>query len=146
MKFFKFFISAAIAFSIFYVLNNRLNVAGISLPPLGKFLNPFEGFWQNAEHDAISADGFIKIPQLESNVIIKYDSNLVPHIFAENDADLYTASGYVAAFHRLWQLELVTHNAAGRLSEIIGQATVNMDRDQRRMGMPWSAKKVINEW
>ncbi len=146
MKFFKFLACISLSIALFYVLNNRLILNSTAIPPLGKFLNPYEGFWQNAESTPLTAPEKFNINTLQEEVLVKYDSNFIPHIFAENDPDLYTAAGYVAAFHRLWQIELVTHNAAGRLSEIIGPATIPLDQEQRRIGMVWSAKRVIEEW
>jgi len=146
MKFFKFLISIGLTLASIYFLSIRLHVGQSTLPPLGKFLNPFQGFWQNAKPGSIDEPEEFSIPGLSEKVTIKYDTNLIPHIFAQNNQDLYTAAGYVAASQRLWQIELVTHHAAGRLSEIIGNKTVNMDREQRRIGMTWSARKVLEEW
>lgn len=146
MKFFKFLISVVITAALFYFGNTRLKTDLGNIPPPGKFLNPYGGFWQNAEKGAIDTDPYLEMPGLHDQAEIKYDSNLIPHIFANNIHDLSFASGYVSAYHRLWQMELITHNAAGRLSEIIGEATLQIDREARRTGMVWSAKKVLDEW
>ena len=58
---------------------------------------------------------------LESPVTVIFDTLRIPHIFAENDIDLYFAQGYIMASERLWQMEFQTHAASGRLSEIIGE-------------------------
>ena len=42
-------------------------------------------------------------------------------------------------------MEFQTHAAAGRLSEIIGEAAVNHDRSERRRGMPYGAEMAIEE-
>ncbi len=139
MKIFRFILS----FSITICLTVALNMKMGPLPPLGKFLDPFGGFWANAR----SADEIPKkldLPGLTSEVKVLYDDILVPHIFASNEDDLYLAVGYVHAYHRLWQMEFQTHAAAGRLSEIAGDLTLDMDRGMRRIGMVYGAENFIN--
>ena len=76
---------------------------------------------------------------------IQYDEQLIPHLFAENDLDLYRAQGYITAKHRLWQMEFQTFAAAGRVSEIIGPAAIEYDRGQRRKGMVFGAENALDE-
>lgn len=128
--------------AIFYVLNTKLG----SLPPIGKFLAPSEGIWQNETDDATS--GSVSINGLDDDVTVHYDAQQIPHVFAKNDYDLYKAQGYITAKHRLWQMEFQTFAAGGRLSEIIGENALNFDRTQRRKGMLYAAEnnlKVIKE-
>lgn len=47
MKSLKFVISLVFTCAFVYGLNRSWNV-GSPIPPLGKFLNPFQGFWRNA--------------------------------------------------------------------------------------------------
>ena len=115
MKFFKFILSLLIMLGIFYAFNTKLG----SIPPIGKFLDPSNGIWQN-EHDE-SLTGNINIEGLSDIVTVHYDEQLVPHIFAQNDLDLYKAQGYITAKHRLWQMDFQTLASGGRLSEIIGE-------------------------
>jgi len=142
MKLVKLLFTLILSGTLFYVLDNKTG----GLPPIGRLIDPFTGFWQNATSVPLEYTETVDIPGLSGNVTVKYDSNLVPHIFAGNDQDLFAASGYIIARHRLWQMELITHNAAGRLSEIIGPATIEADRLQRRIGMRTSAEKVLQEW
>ncbi len=83
--------------------------------------------------------------QLHSPVHIVIDSLRIPHIFADNEEDLYFAQGYIMAFDRLWQMEFQTHAAGGRLSEIIGEKALPYDRFQRRIGMVHGAEKGLIE-
>ena len=140
MKLFKFLLSFILTISIFYVLDAKLG----SIPPIGKFLSPTQGVWQN-EHDE-SIAGNVQIEGLKDEVIVHYDEQLIPHIFAQNDLDLYKAQGYITAKHRLWQMEFQTHAAAGRLSEIIGEKALNYDRAQRRKGMGFGADYLEEKW
>ncbi len=139
MKLVKFILSLILTVAVFYVLDTKLG----SAPPIGKFLNPAQGIWQN-EHDE-SISGNLQIDGLTAEVIVHYDEQLIPHIFAQNDLDLYKAQGYITAKHRLWQMEFQTHAAEGRLSEIIGEKALNYDRAQRRKGMGFGAEKALKK-
>lgn len=117
------------------------------IPPLGTFLSPQHGFWQNAEPAIRPASLNINFPQLKDKVQVYFDDRLVPHIFAQNDEDLYFVQGYVHAKYRLWQMEFQTMAASGRLSEILGagqnDAYLNYDRNMRRIGMVYGAKRSL---
>lgn len=138
MKYLKFLVAAILAAAIFYGLNHKIG----AVPPLGKFLNPAEGFWQN-EQSLDAGKGNLILPELTAPVVVHYDENLIPHVFAENDHDLYMAQGYLTAQHRLWQMEFQTYAAAGRISEIIGADALEYDRRQRRKGMGYGAERAL---
>jgi len=138
MKFTRFAIFLLLTTAIIYSLNRSWG----SVPALGKFLDPFHGFWQNAE----SGPGInpeVELDGLGATVAVFYDSMLIPHIYAANDNDLYFAQGYVTAQHRLWQMEFQTHAGAGRISEIIGDAALDFDRTQRRLGMMYASENAL---
>ena len=139
MKFVKFFISLVLFISVFYGLDNKFG----DVPPMGKFLSPNQGFWNNeiTESDAVKAS--LEIPGLKNEVTVHYDESLIPHVFAQNDEDLYRAQGYITAQHRLWQLEFQTFASAGRLSEIVGADAIEYDRGQRRKGMGFGADNAL---
>lgn len=156
MKYSGFLLSLFFTLSWAYTLHHRLPdlpLIGKSLakssianmPPLGKFLNPFEGCWQNAEGVVPDLPEQLTLPQLQAPVKVVYDQRLVPHIYAQNDHDLYFAQGYVTAFFRLWQMDFTTRVAAGRLSEVIGPKTLDFDRQQRRKGMVYAAENALSE-
>lgn len=113
------------------------------LPPIGNFFSPFSGFWQNAEPSAFSLPKRIQLPGLQQPVKVHIDDRRVPHIFAQNEHDLYFVQGYLVARDRLWQMEFISYAASGRISELIGDKALRFDRIQRRMGLPWSATKAI---
>ncbi|MES2796414.1 MAG: penicillin acylase family protein [Bacteroidota bacterium] len=144
MKIIKALISLAITGYLIYFL--QFGAAG--LPALGKFLNPFTGFWTNSEIKNSSSESEVstkdlKLPDLIEEVSIKYDENGVPHIFAKNNHDLYFAQGFVTAQDRLWQMEFQTHFAAGRISEIVGEKGLESDLYQRRMGAVYGAENSL---
>ena len=139
MKYFKLILSFALTIGVFFALNTKFG----SIPPIGKFLNPYSGVWQNETDEAI--DGEVLIPELKDKVTVHYDAQLIPHVFAQNEIDLYRAQGYLTAKHRLWQMEFQTYAAAGRLSEIIGEAALNYDRQERRRGMGFGAEQTVKK-
>jgi penicillin amidase len=55
----------------------------------------------------------------------------VPHVFADTNAALFTAYGYVVAQDRLWQLEVARRTARGQLAEILGPSFLAADRNAR---------------
>lgn len=144
MKVIKFSVSLLVTLGLIYFLNNSWTIGGKPIPPLGKFLDPFHGFWQNIESENNSATIDLTIEGLQAPVNVRFDSLMIPHIFAQNDADLYLAQGYVTAMHRLWQMEFQTHAAAGRISEILATDDIlNFDRAQRRLGMVYGARRAL---
>jgi penicillin amidase len=120
---------------------------GSQLPPVGRFFNPFSGIWQNAPAAADQQrSSEISLPGLEEEVRIIFDERMVPHIFAQNETDLFYAQGYVMARFRLWQMDISVRAAGGMLSEILGEVTLEKDRQQRRKGMLWAAERTWEAW
>ncbi|NME71772.1 penicillin acylase family protein [Flammeovirga aprica] len=109
---------------------------------MGKFLDPFQGFWQNEVKNEKLPE-YIQLPKMISEGTIYYDSLLIPHIYCKNEHDLYYLQGYITARHRLWQMDFQSMAAAGRLSEIFGSITVEYDRNIRRQGLQYGAEKFI---
>jgi penicillin amidase len=83
----------------------------------------------------------LQIAGLHQPVQVVYDEMAVPHVFAQDDHDLYLAQGYLTAKDRLWQMEFQTHFAGGRISEIVGEKGMASDQFQRRMGSVYGAEK-----
>lgn len=136
-------IKALICIVIPILLAYALNTKFGNTPPILKFLNPFTGFWQNAENATVKSSKNLVLKETIANVDIAFDDRMIPHIFAQNDHDVYYAQGYVTAKHRLWQMDFQTRFAAGRLSEVVGRKAIEVDRYQRRMGMVYGAEKSL---
>lgn len=79
-------------------------------------------------------DGTINVTGLTAEVEILRDEFGIPHIYAQNQDDLFFAQGYVHAQDRFWQMEFWRHTGQGRISEITGAATVGLDKTIRTMG------------
>src|SRR6266478_6967378 len=85
-------------------------------------------------------DGSIAVPGISSKVRVVRDERGVPTIEAATLEDLFFAQGYVTAQDRLWQMDMMRRAAAGELSEVIGEDTVKMDREQRILGLRIAAE------
>ncbi|MEL3971223.1 penicillin acylase family protein [Rossellomorea oryzaecorticis] len=100
--------------------------------------------------------GTVSLNALSQNVEIIRDNQGVAHISAKNEKDLFIAQGYVQAQDRLFQMDLSRRQASGRLSEVIGEKTVERDKFFRTLGLRRAAEvsytaypdetKQILEW
>jgi len=75
--------------------------------------------------------GTMKLRGLEKPVTVIRDEWGIPHIYAETQADLFFAQGFVAAQDRLWQMDLWRRVGEGRLAEVVGKGAVERDRFAR---------------
>ncbi len=141
MRIVPFIISSLVTIILIVVFNTKLALQA----PLGKLLSPQHGVWQNAENVHTDFNADLKFPHLAGKVTVYLDERLVPHVFAEDEGDLYFVQGYLHAKFRLWQMELQTHAAAGRASEIVGNVALNHDREFRRLGMVYAAEASLKE-
>ena len=92
------------------------------------------------------------LPQLDGNLLVKglsgpvkvtRDAHGVPAIEAASLEDLFFAQGYVTAQDRLWQMDIMRRFGAGELSEILGEDTLKIDREQRILGLRAAARKSL---
>ena len=125
---------------LFYVLDRRHGL----VPPMGKFLNPFAGFWLNNNRTDIIPRKIIA-RNIKDSVVITWDDRRIPHIFAENAYDLYFAQGFVTARDRLWQMEFQTNVIAGQLAGILGGDFLEYDIFFRRCGIIYAAENTLKE-
>ncbi|MEX2603521.1 MAG: penicillin acylase family protein [Gracilimonas sp.] len=140
MKHLKASVSGIILIAFIISLNTKFG----AVPPLGKFFDPDAGFWANA--DVIEPKSSkLEIPGLKEKVSVYFDDRNVPHIFAQNEHDLFLTQGYIVARDRLFQMEMQTYDAAGRLAEVVGPDLLNRDLNTRRLGMTYGAEKAMEE-
>ncbi|MBV9768451.1 MAG: penicillin acylase family protein [Bryobacterales bacterium] len=76
--------------------------------------------------------GRISAP-ISSQAAIARDALGVPHIMAGRWEDAIFLQGYATAQDRLWQMDVLRRLAAGELSEVLGPATLELDREARRL-------------
>jgi penicillin G amidase len=138
-------ISAVLTVLLIILFNTRTLLPA----PLGFLLSPQHGVWQNAEANDFDFDDDMALAGLKGKATAYFDDRLVPHVFADRDEDAYFIQGYLHARFRLWQMELQTHLAGGRLCEILGKeingndVLNKSDRYFRRLGMVSAAEKSL---
>jgi penicillin G amidase len=76
-------------------------------------------------------DGTVALAGLAAPVEVRRDRYGVPHIYAQSQADLFFAQGYVVSQDRFFQMEMARRAAEGRLAEVLGPAAVERDRFAR---------------
>lgn len=86
----------------------------------------------------------VKLQGLKAEVEVLYDDYAIPHIYAQNEEDLWYALGYVHAQDRLFQMEVLRRVGDGRLAEIFGKDVIEVDKFFRSLGMRNLAKKTID--
>jgi penicillin amidase len=87
--------------------------------------------------------GELTVSALETPVTVYRDPYGVPHLFAQNESDLFRAAGYLCAQDRFWQMELGRRAASGRLSEIFGSVSIEADKFLRLWGFGRIAKQMV---
>ncbi|HEY3430133.1 MAG TPA: penicillin acylase family protein, partial [Cyclobacteriaceae bacterium] len=90
--------------------------------------------------------GNVTLEGLKAEVEVLYDNYGVPHIYAQNEEDAYHALGYVHAQDRLFQMEMLRRAAGGRLSEILGEDLIKVDKLFRTLGINEFAKKHAQQF
>lgn len=141
MRIFLSLLFAVLTTAACYILNTK----SLLPAPLGKLLAPQQGLWQNADPVNQDISATLSFPSLSGKVDVFFDERLVPHVFAEKDLDAFFVQGFLHAKFRLWQMELQTLSAAGRVSEIVGDVALNHDREFRRLGMVFGAENSLRE-
>jgi len=146
MRGIKFGVSFILCLTITYLFNNSFTIKEMPVPAVGKLLNPFTGFWQNAAPVQNEKEEHFNYPGLEAPVTVTYDNRLVPHIFAQNIEDALFVQGVLLAKYRLWQMDISIRSAGGRLSEVMGERLLKRDQLQRRRGMVYAAENAVKSW
>ncbi len=98
---------------------------------------------RTAQESFPQIDGEIQLAGLDGPVDVYRDSYGVPQIYATTQHDLFVAQGYIHAQDRFWQMDFWRHQGAGRLSELLGNATVGTDKFLRTLGWERIAKEEL---
>jgi penicillin amidase len=85
------------------------------------------GFWYVHSKQRVR-QGEVALKHLQAPVSVRYDERGVPHINAENEADMYRALGYAQAQDRLFQMEMMRRLSRGELAEVLGVKLVGTDK------------------
>ena len=96
-------------------------------------------------HPLPTMEGSIKIEALKEIVEVYTDEFGVPHVFAENEEDLFFAAGYIAARDRLFQLATVNLAVKGGLASVLGPKYLKSDIYFRTWKIHETAKLLVKE-
>ncbi|HJU45024.1 MAG TPA: penicillin acylase family protein [Vicinamibacterales bacterium] len=102
------------------------------------------GYWW-AQKSLPVLDGQLSFPGngLGAPVEVLIDAHGVPAIYARDAEDAYFAAGVLHARDRLWQMELYRRVAMGRLSQVMGDDTIEIDKRFLTLGLREAARA---EW
>jgi len=89
-------------------------------------------------------DGRMQVEGLSAEVTVYRDKYAVPHIYAQNEQDLYMAVGYCMAQDRLFQMDLIRRVTTGRLAEVVGEKAVKIDHLMRALRIPAKSRLMIS--
>ncbi|HOD28287.1 MAG TPA: penicillin acylase family protein [Syntrophales bacterium] len=81
-----------------------------------------------------SYTGTLEMDGLMAAVEVRTDDHGVPHIFAQNEADLFFAQGFITARERMFQMDLTRLAGRGELSTLLGDKTLKKDRFFKTLG------------
>ncbi|MDX1939169.1 MAG: penicillin acylase family protein [Saprospiraceae bacterium] len=102
------------------------------------FLSPVFVYAQSSEK--------LTIPGLQQPVEIIVDRWGIPHIYAQNEADLFFAQGFYAARDRIFQFELWRRQATGTVAEILGPRELKRDMGARLFQFRGDMKAEMNHY
>lgn len=100
------------------------------------------GVW-HARGKLPQRSGSLPLAGLQEPVQVSWDGRGVPHLQAQNEADLYRALGFLHAQDRLFQMEMVRRLARGELAEILGPKLVDTDRLFRTLELRAHAEESV---
>ena len=107
------------------------------------FLDTLRG---QAAASLFPTEGELRVDGLRDPVTVTRDAFGVPTIEATSLDDLWFAHGLVTAGERLFQLDLAIRASTGRLSEILGERTVDTDRFARTIGFHVAGRRYLEDW
>ncbi len=84
----------------------------------------------------------VELKGITDEVTVYRDVYGIPHIYAQNEIDLYRAVGYCMAQDRLWHMDLLRRACTGSLSEIFGEDLIETDLLVRSLRMTEKSRMV----
>jgi penicillin amidase len=90
-----------------------------------------DGLLARAKSVLAPLDGELRLPGLKEPVEVLRDQWGIPHIYAQNQDDLFFAQGFVAAQDRLFQIDMWRRIGLGETAEIFGDDAIEADRFAR---------------
>ena len=88
-------------------------------------------------------DGAVAVLGINNDIEITFDKMGIPQIWSKTEPDGYFALGYLHASDRLFQMDMARRVSQGRLSELLGKVTLDLDKKQRQVGHNRIARKAL---
>ncbi len=89
--------------------------------------------------------GTLRLDGLSGQVEVLRDAQGIPQVYADTPADLFRAQGFVQAQDRFFEMDFRRHVTAGRISELLGESTVETDMYIRTMGWRRVAAQELDQ-
>src|SRR5579862_652822 len=87
----------------------------------------FDIWWQSETRSRLPETSGTRTVGVQQPVQIARDGRGVPHISADSDSDLFFGFGYALAQDRLFQLDYLRRRGSGRMSEVFGAKSADLD-------------------
>ena len=100
-------------------------------------------FWSSLQRSLPLLQGERTLAGLSAPVVVERDGLGVPTITGDDRLDVARATGFIHAQDRFFQMDLSRRRAAGELSELLGPATLGLDRSARLHRMRTLAQRVL---
>lgn len=127
-------------------MNRGVQAVGIAASVAAGLAGLATAGWRTASRRSLPQyTGQLHAPGLVAPVEIVRDHWGVPHIYAQNNGDLFFAQGYTHAQDRLWQMDLQRRTGHGQLAEIFGPVALESDRFIRTLGFSRIARQEVNQ-
>ena len=89
-------------------------------------------------------DGDLSLEGLDGTVRVLRDDHGIPQVYAGTTHDLFFAQGFTQAQDRMFEMDVRRHTTAGRLSEMFGETTLEVDKTIRTMGWRRVAERELS--
>jgi len=99
--------------------------------------------WWIAGRSIPDYDADWQVTGINGPIEIVRNTAAVPHIFGDTDADVFYGLGFAHAQDRLWQMLITRRTAQGRLSELFGDSTIQIDDLLRRLDIYGHATRSV---
>ncbi|QBR92343.1 penicillin acylase family protein [Nocardioides euryhalodurans] len=87
--------------------------------------------------------GELELVGLDADVTVVRDDAGIPQLYGDSVDDLMRAQGFVHAQERFFEMDVRRHTTSGRLSELFGETTVEVDTFVRTLGWREVAEREI---
>jgi penicillin amidase len=94
----------------------------------------FDAWWKKEAESRVPSPTGTRRAGVRRPVQIERDEWGIPHVYADSDEDLFFGFGYAQAQDRLFQLDFLRRRGAGRLAEVLGADSTELDLLARTVG------------